>query len=226
METKYISPTTENSTLATAGARANRLQAIFKKLSRVDKKKFLIVLGVATLAVVAYRFRSQVIVATVNGQPVTRLALIRRLERQAGRPTLDNLIAEVLIYQEAAEQDVSATDEEVAEKVAQLEANLNAQGQQLSQVLGAQGVSWDEMEEQTRLQILVEKLAGQGIEATDEEIDGYIEANREFLPEDADPEELREDVRAQLESQKFNEAIQGWLAGLHEGASINYLLEL
>jgi len=122
---------------------------------------------------------------------------------------------------------VSATDEEVAEKVAQLEANLNAQGQQLSQVLGAQGVSWDEMEEQTRLQILVEKLAGQGIEATDEEIDGYIEANREFLlPEDADPEELREDVRAQLESQKFNEAIQGWLAGLHEGASINYLLEL
>jgi len=213
METKYISPTTENSTPATAGARANRLQAIFKKLPRVDKKKFLIVLGVATLAVVAYRFRSQVIVVTVNGQPITRLALIRRLERQAGKPTLDNLITEVLIYQEAAERDVSATDGEVAEKVAQLEANLNAQGQQLSQVLGAQGVSWDEMEEQTRLQILVEKLAGQGIEVTDQEIDEYIETNRD-------------DVRAQLESQKFNEAIQGWLAGLHEGASINYLLEL
>jgi len=226
METKYISPTTENLTPATAGARANRLQAIFKKLPRVDKKKFLIVLGVATLAVVAYRFRSQVIVVTVNGQPITRLALIRRLERQAGKPTLDNLITEVLIYQEAAERDVSATDGEVAEKVAQLEANLNAQGQQLSQVLGAQGVSWDEMEEQTRLQILVEKLAGQGIEVTDQEIDEYIETNRDFFPEDADPEELREDVRAQLESQKFNEAIQGWLAGLHEGASINYLLEL
>ncbi|MCG2686207.1 SurA N-terminal domain-containing protein, partial [Candidatus Parcubacteria bacterium] len=196
------------------------------RVDRIDKRKLTAFLGVAALVVVAYRFRSQVIVATVNGQPVTRLALIQRLERQAGKPTLDNLITEVLIYQEAAEQNASATDEEVAEKVAQLEANLNAQGQQLSQVLGAQGVSWDEMEEQTRLQILVEKLAGQGIEVTDEEIDEYIEANRDFLPEETDPAELREDVRAQLEGQKFNEAIQSWLAELHEGATIKYLLDL
>ena len=49
----------------------------------------------------------------------------------------------------------------------------------------------DEFKEQIRVQKLVEKLIGKDIKVTDKEIDDYIEKNKDSIPQDAKPEEVR-----------------------------------
>ena len=207
-------------------SKVRQLRLLLSRLPKIDKKTLVTVLVIAALAATGYYFRGQVFVATVNSRPITRWTLLRRLEQQAGAPALDGLITEALVYQEAARQGVKVTDEELAEEIAQLEISLNAQGQELDQLLEAQGVTRDEMREQVRLQTLVEKMVGQDVGATEEDISEYLTTNSEFLPEDTDPDELKETARVQIEQQKLSMAVQNWLGELHEGAKINYWLEL
>jgi len=219
-------PQTSTPTPTTGVSKIRQFRILLSKLPKIDKRTLVTVLVVAALAAAGYHFRGQVVVATVNGRPITRWTLLRRLEQQAGASALDGLITEALVYQEAAQQKVTVADEELAEKIAQLEISLSAQGQKLDQLLEAQGVSRDEMRKQIRLQTLVEKMVGQDVGVTDEEVNEYLETNREFLPEATDTAKLKETVRAQIEQQKLSMAVQTWLSELHEGAKIHRLLGL
>src|SRR4030066_771684 len=59
-----------------------------------------IVLGLMYLA------KGLFIAAVVNGRPVSRLTLIKNLEKAQGKTTLDNLITEELISQEAKKEQI------------------------------------------------------------------------------------------------------------------------
>ena len=225
MEINSIPQTSELASTPSA-SKIRQLSVLLGKLPKIDKRTLVTVLAISTLVAAGYHFRGQVIVATVNGRPITRWTLLRRLERQAGTAALDGLVTEALVYQEAARQEITVTDEEIEGEITQLEASLSAQGQELDQLLEAQGVSRDEMREQILLQALVEKMVGHDVEITEEEISEYLTANSDFLPEGADPEELKSDARAQIEQQKLSIAVQTWLGELHEGAKISRLLGL
>jgi foldase protein PrsA len=169
-----------------------------------------------------YYFRGQFISATINGQPIWRLSLIRELEQQAGKDTLESLITKTLILQEAKKQKITATKEEIDQKMKELEENFTSQGQNLDQLLEAQGLTRDQLREQVEIQLIIEKIVGEEVEVTDQELDEYIEANQDFFPEDSDPEETRASVREQLKQEKTNEKIQSWLESLRNDAKINY----
>ena len=85
-----------------------------------------------------------------------------------------------------------------------------------------QGMSLDELKEQMKMQKIVEKLAAGNVVTTDEEVQEYIEKNKDFLPEGATPEELVITVKGQLEQQKKNEQVQSWIQALQEKAKITY----
>ncbi len=169
-----------------------------------------------------YYFKGQLIVARVNGQPIWRLTLLRELEKQAGEGVLDSLITETLILQEARKENVVVSESEIDQTLAELRANIEAQGQDFDQVLGAQGISEEELRKQIEIQTMVEKTVGQDIEVSDEEIAEYFETNQDYFPEDFDLEENKEEIRDQISQEKLNEKIQSWLESLRDGAEINY----
>lgn len=170
-----------------------------------------------------YYFKNQFISATVNGQPIWRLTLIKELEKQSGKATLENLVTKALILQEAKKQKVVISQEEIDQKMKELEDNFTSQGQNLDQLLEAQNMTRTQLREQIEVQMIVEKIVSQDVEVTDEEVADYLKANPDYLPEGSDLESVKEEVKQQLQQQKSSDQVQSWIDSLRENAQINYL---
>lgn len=179
---------------------------------------------VVILAVALYYFRGQFVVATVNGQPIFRSALIRELEKQSGRQVLDNLILKTVIMQEANKQKVVVTPEEVDTEITKLEETFKNRGQDIDSALAVQGMTRADLKEQMMLQKLVEKMVNDEVTVTDDEVKKYMDENKAFLPKDAKPDELKAEVKRQLEQQKSTAKIQEWVGKLKDGAKVNHWL--
>lgn len=194
----------------------------FASFVKTRKKDLRLLLIIVLLAGALLYIRGQLIVAVVNGQSISRFTLIRNLEKQAGKQVLDSLITKILIYQEAKKENVIISEEEINQEIAELEKSFTEQGQDLDLVLGAQGVNREELKEQFELQKIAEKIAGKDVEVTDQEVNKYLEENKDLLSEGTKPE----DVREQLETQKLNTAVQSWVQSLRDKAEISYFLKL
>ena len=194
-------------------------------LKELVSRKNLIVflLTISLTGGVLYRSKDQFIVAMVNGQPISRLVLIKELEKQYGKDTLDVFVTRALIWQEAEKQGVTVSNEELDQEIKQIEEEMAAQGQDLNQLLGLQGVTQDELKEQIKIQKVAEKIVGKDIEVTDEEVENYFTENEESFPEDTSTEEIKQNIRQQLEQQKLNEGINLWIESLRNSAEITYL---
>ena len=195
---------------------------VVAKTKPVNKLIFLIPLLIIVIAVLLYVFRSSYLVAVVNGKPVTKFQLWNELEKQAGKQVLESLVIESLILQEAQNQNIQITQADIDVEIQKIKENLKQQGQELDQLLAAQGMSLVELKEQMKMQKIVEQLAAGSVVVTDEEVKEYLDKNVDFLPKDATPEELQITVKGQLEQQKQNEQVQKWIQALQEKANITY----
>ncbi|MFV1917669.1 MAG: SurA N-terminal domain-containing protein [Patescibacteria group bacterium] len=193
-----------------------------KKLG--SNKSFVLGLAAIIILSILYLFKGAFVAAVVNGQPISRISVVRDLEKRGGAETLDSLINQVLIFQEAKKQNVSITDEEIDSVIGEIEASLEGQGD-LDQMLLLRGMTRDELVKQIQMQKLVEKMLAERVSVTDAEVSEYIETNSATLPEDATDQEINELVKNQLKQQKLSSEIELWLAELKQQAKINYFVE-
>jgi foldase protein PrsA len=198
----------------------------FKKNFQKFSKRKDVKVGVVIVVLLSllYLLKGLFVVAFVNGQPISRLSVVRELERRGGSQALDSLINQTLILQEAKKQNVTVTDEEVNATIAEIEASLEGQGE-LDQILISEGMTKDDLINQVRLQKLAEKILSDKVSVSDEEVRQYFETNADLLPEDISSEELNNKVKNQLQQQKLSEAIQIWLTDLKDKANINYFVD-
>lgn len=189
---------------------------------KIKRSYVLIALGLVILLGAVYLLRNFFIVASVNGQPITRLEYNKELERLSGKQALNSLVTKTLITQEAKKQKVTVSNDETAAEIKEIETNLEKQGQKLDSVLALQGLTREALQEQVYLQKLIEKMVGKDIKVEDKEIDDYIAQNQESLPQEGDPKELRTQVSEQLKQQKLNDAVQSWLQQLQQNAKVTY----
>lgn len=206
-----------------------QLKKIFKdpkKYFKNPNSKKSLILGLITLTVllILYLFKGLFVAALVNGQPISRISIVRNLERRGGQDALDSLINQALIFQEAKKQNVNITSEEVNGTISEIEASLENQGG-LDQALFLEGITRDDLVKQIRMQKLVEKMLAGRVNVTEAEVNEYIEINNDTLPEDKTAEEINEIVKNQLEQQKLSSEIQIWLGDLMQKAKINYFVE-
>jgi foldase protein PrsA len=194
-----------------------------KKVQAIPRKIIFLILILIILVSSGYLFKNQLVVAMVNGRPISRLALIKELERQGKTQVLENLITKTLILQEAEKQKITVSEEEINAEIAKIEEGLKSSEQNLDQLLQLQGMTRDDLKEQYRLQKKAEKLAGTDIEVTEEEIKNYQEENKDYLPKDKTAEEIKAMVTEQLKSDKLNQKIQEVIQGLRDQANIKYL---
>ena len=195
------------------------------KLTEQTKKYLIIVLAIICLVLFLYSYKHLFIVATVNNRPITRLALVRELEKQSGQQVLDTLITKSLILQEADKQNIRIGPERIEEKMKEIEEQVKSQGADLDTLLQEQGQTRKGIEEEIKIQLIVEEILGKDIEVTEAELQNYFEENKEFLGEDASFEEMEEALKEQLRQEKTNEKITSWLEELKQNARINYFLK-
>lgn len=193
-------------------------------LSRFKTRKFLIPLFLILIGGILFYFKGLFIVATINGQPVSRIALIQELEKRNGKQMLSSLITQILIQQEAQKQNISVSQKEINDEVKRVEDGLKKQGQTLDAALSLQGLTKDDFIAQIKLQKLVEKMLAKDIKVTDKEVSDYIEKNKDSIPKDLKAEEVTASARQQLQQQKLSSKAQSWIQGLQSKAKINYFV--
>ncbi|KKS17292.1 MAG: Parvulin-like protein peptidyl-prolyl isomerase [candidate division WWE3 bacterium GW2011_GWB1_41_6] len=197
-------------------------RATVKISKRTLKKYIIITLVAAILATAGYYLKSYFIAATVNGKPISRVQVIKELEKQGGKQTLDSEITKTLILQEAVKSNVDVSQETLDQQIKEIETSLTTQGQTLESALELQGMTREDLYEQLKLQKIIEVMLQDRTAVTDAEIDAYIQENKDFLPKEATQEEIVTDVREQLKQQKFATEFQSWVTELKENAKINY----
>ncbi len=193
-----------------------------KKPSMKISKKHFVVLILIIIFGLLYYFKGLFIAATVNGQPITRFSVISELEKKSGKQTLDSLVTKTLILQEANKRKITVSEKEVQDEMKKIEKNIETQGQKLDQLLKTQGLTKADLEEQIKLQKIVEKMFSKEITVSESEINQFVEANKQSIPSGADSAKVRQAAIEQIKQQKLNEKVQALVGQLKREAKINY----
>lgn len=169
-------------------------------------------LAILVLGVVAYKY---LVFTWVDGTPLNRLELYKRLEEKYGKTVKEEMIAEVLLRSESTKRGVAVSDGEVDFRINQI---AQAQGGQekLKQLLELQNVSIEAAKRQIKFQLLIERLFGKDAGATvsAQEVEEFIDANEDNLPKtktSSEEAKLKQDVENQLKRQKTSQLFNQWL---------------
>jgi len=173
---------------------------------------FLVVIGIFWLA------SKYLVVAWVNKKPVTRFEYYSSLEKKDQGATLDQLIRDKLLADEVAKNGIKVDQGEIDARIKVIEGQQQgAEG--LDMLLQSYGLTREEFPKVIKRQLEIEKLFGQNINITDEDINKFIEENKEQITQPVD-EKLKMQVRDELKSQKTNEAYTKWLQEAMQGKSV------
>jgi len=190
---------------------------------KINKKTAIIIAVIIVLAALAYLSKGLFIAATVNGSPISRLAVILKLEKSSGKSLLDSLITEKLIQDEAKAKKIVVSDDEINGEIKKIEDQIIAQGSTIDAALAAQGMSADDLKKQILLQKEIEKLLADKINVTDEEAAQYIKDNKVTVPAGQETA-TNEQIKSELRNQKLNTEAQSLLSDLKSKAKINYFV--
>jgi hypothetical protein len=180
-------------------------------------KKIAIVLGIVILFLVAIN-RGWIVSAIVNGKPIFRWTVNSTLMSKYGKQTLDNMITERLIADEAKKAKVAITQTEIDAKEQEILKSFGG-NVTLDEILQYQGMTKIDFDEQIKLQMLLTKLIGKDIVITDDEITNYRATNSATLVA-TDEAGLQAEAREAILTQRVGEKIQPWFTELRSKAKI------
>lgn len=166
--------------------------------------------------------------ASVNGQFINRITVIRELEKQGGKKALDTIILKVLINQEAKKRKVVVSEKELSAELTKIESNVTSQGTTLDALLLQQGMTKNDLTNEIKLQLLVTKMVDNNISVTDKEADDYIASQKDQISLDSTqsaPELTKDQAKAAIKQQKVQAKIQTFVADLKAKAKISYFLK-
>lgn len=180
--------------------------------------KIAVVILVIGLIALFVSNKGLLVAAIVDGKPIFRWDLNNVLVSRFGTQTLEGMISERLISQEAAKAGVTVTQAELDTKTKALVDSLGG-GMNIDQLLQYQGMSRADFDSQLRLQMTVEKLLGKDIAITDADITSYIATASATLTASGEAA-MKEEARQAILSQKINEKLQPWFTALKAKANI------
>lgn len=176
---------------------------------RPSKRSYLIILTLGILLLAIYK-KSWFIAAMVNSQPITNLELQIRLNQQFRSPTLNQLINEKIILDEAAKNNALASEQEVLKRISEIESSVGGP-QALNTLLSQQGQTRESIRQQLKLQLSIEKLYAKDATFSAEEVDKFLATSKDTLKatDSAGQRKEAEDLLKQQKlSQIFNEKFQ------------------
>lgn len=174
--------------------------------------------GLAILIVGLFFLRKDFfIVGSINGELVTTPQFYSRMLAENGEATFESMVRDTLIKQEAKKQKITVSEAEIDEKIKEIENRFGG-SVGLQQALATNNATMEQLREQIKNQITVEKLLAEKIKVSDKEAEDYIKQNKQ-----ATEGLKKEEVLQMLRSNKLNEEFDKWFGEIRKNASIqNY----
>jgi len=184
------------------------------------RNKTPIIIGILTIILLLGLALSKgyILVAVVNNKPIFRFQLTQTLMSRFGKQTLEGMISEKLIAEEARKSGDSVTQSEIDKQEEEVLKSFGGKVT-LDELLKFQGTTKAEFDGQIKLQLLVNKMMQKDVTVSDEEIATYKETNKTLMVS-SDEADLTEEARKTLIEQKINEKIQPWFTEVKNKAKI------
>ena len=212
-----------NNTTQTESLDKQWCQQAYKKLIKINTKTAIIIAVIIVVGGLAYIYKGLFIAATVDGIPISRIAIIQELEKASGKDLLDSLIIEKLVQNEANAKKIIVSNDEINAAIKNIEDQVAAQGATLDAALSAQGMSMEDLKKQIIFQKEIEKLVADKINVTDEEAAQYIKDNAISIPEGQEAATAAQ-IKDELRNQKLSTESNTLIATLKSQAKIRYFV--
>ncbi|TCN27768.1 peptidylprolyl isomerase [Mesobacillus foraminis] len=150
-----------------------------------DKKFYLPIAGLALILAVfliATAFSNKDVVASVNGDSISKEELYSTLVKQYGASSLSALIDNKIIEQEAEKKDITITDKEITEE---LQTYIDSYGgeEAFQSALEQSGLTENDVKSDVENYLKIEKLLKPEVKVTEEEMKTYFDENKESFNE-------------------------------------------
>lgn len=114
-------------------------------------------------------------VATVNGESVSKTDFDNKLESSpVAKGVLSQMAQAILLNQYAKDNNIQVTDAEVDKKLGDLKAQYGAQ---FDQLVKQRGMTENDVRDQLRLQLIVDKAVGKDIKVSDSDVHKFFVKN-------------------------------------------------
>jgi foldase protein PrsA len=124
--------------------------------------------------------KGQESVAKVNGVSIAKEQLYNAVLASSGEKTLQNLIDQELIQQEAKKAGVQVQQTEIDNALESTKGQFQSEDE-FNQALVTYGMTSDQLKQNIQTELLIEKILEPEITVTDDEINQYYTANLETL---------------------------------------------
>ncbi|TCZ78806.1 hypothetical protein E0485_06940 [Paenibacillus albiflavus] len=187
LETKQVE-NTEKAAIVDSSAKGDQEQAENKAavepVSNGGVMKLVpwIITAVAVVALIAVLFMdptgSKEVVATVNGDKITRQELNEYMTSKAGEQVLSNMINERLIDQEAKKAGITVTDAAVDAEVAKMTESYSQD--QLDYNLAQAGMTMSDLKTQLRTELKIRGILEPTITITDDDMKQRYDEDKDY----------------------------------------------
>lgn len=188
-----------------------------QKSKKMQWKVIAGVLGLLLIGLIAAN-KGLLVAAVVNGKPIFTWQLNSAMRNRFGQQTLEGMIGEQLIADQARESGVTVTQQDVDAKQQEVLGSLG-EDVKLDDLLKFQGLTKADFVNQLRLQLLVEKLLTKDLVITDADVQQYIATNSATLTA-TDPAKLKQEATQAIKTSIVNEKLQTWFAEVRQKAKV------
>lgn len=115
-------------------------------------------------------------IVSVNGEKISKSALDNRLEGQAGKTTLQQMVDTAIVLQYGKQQGINPTDAQIQDQVNQLEQRFPPG--QFDTILKQQGLTMDDVKTIERVQLIIKQAVDKQINVSDAQIADFFNKNR------------------------------------------------
>lgn len=187
---------------------------------RNQKMNWKIVVGILVLLFIGLLAANKglIIAAVVNGKPIYTWQLNSAMRNRFGQQTLEGMIGEQLIADQARSSGITVTQQDVEAKQQEVLGSLGADVK-LDDLLKFQGLTKADFINQLKLQLLVEKLLTKDLVITEADIQQYIATNTATLVA-TEPAKLKQEATQAIKTSIVNEKLQTWFAEVRQKAKV------
>lgn len=120
------------------------------------------------------------VVLTVNGEALKKDDFYTRLEQEAGKDVLDQMVTEMVVAQAESKYGFTISQDEIDAEIAKIRDKYPSD-EAFAEALSRFNMSKERLQHEIRLNLILNKASRQGVSVTDEEIAKYFEENKDSL---------------------------------------------
>ncbi|NLW59234.1 MAG: foldase [Firmicutes bacterium] len=146
------------------------------------------------------------VVATVNGEKITKDELYQLLLEQAGQQGLNLLIAQKIIDLEAKKQKITISEAEIEQALAEYYDYYGGE-ENFTQLMAMSGTSLAQVKANLTSTLKIKKLLSPRIEVTEEEMKAFFEENKEDFAQEEQVKARHILVATEKEAQEIKDKL-------------------